>query len=192
MAVHRPAGRIGIGNTHAELTNELAVLLRHRVSDRIRDVDRAGAFPDDRFEYPAQEVRIRAAAVFGRELDIVAMPPRESHRQPGCLEDLVRCQTELPFHVQRARGDERVKSPGAPAFQRLDCERDVLLVGAAQTGHRCVAHRIRHRLHRFEIAARCRREAGLDHVDPQPFELPRNPDLFVPGHRRARTLLAVS
>jgi len=51
---------------------------------------------------------------------------------------------------------------------------------------------IRYRLHGFEVTRAGGGETRLDHVDPHALELARDADLLLPGHGRARTLLAVA
>src|SRR6266852_3860746 len=69
---------------------------------------------------------------------------------------------------------------------------DVAIVGTAQAGHRRVLDHARNRLHRLEIAVRRGREARLDHIHAHAFQLPRNAQLLLLGHRGTGALLAVA
>ena len=117
------------------LLDQLAELLRHRVADRVRDVDGGRALLDHRLQHAAEEVEVGARAVLGRELDVRAGVLREAHRELRLLEHLLGRHAQLLLHVQRAGGDEGVDAPGLRALQRVDAALDVAVVGAAQAGH---------------------------------------------------------
>ena len=65
----------------AQVADELAVQLGHGVADGVGDVDGRRAFGDHGLEHPAQEIRIGAVAVLGRELDVAGEVAGEAHRQ---------------------------------------------------------------------------------------------------------------
>src|SRR6185503_624981 len=171
---------------------ELAELLRHRVADRVRDVDPRRALADRDLEHAAEEIRLRAARVLGRELDVRAGVLRVADRELGLLDHLLGGHAQLLLHVDRAGGEERVDAPRLCAFQRIDPALDVLVVGAAQARHGRVLDDVGDRPHRLEIAVRRGREACLDHVDAHALQRPGDAQLLVLGHGGAWGLLAVA
>ena len=76
--------------------------------------------------------------------------------------------------------------------QRFGGARDIAVIGARQRTNDGILDDAGDGLDRFEITGRSRRKASLDHIDLEPLELPRDADLFILGHRRARRLLAVT
>jgi hypothetical protein len=192
VAMHRPDRLVGIRDLATQIGQELTVELGDGVADRVGDVDRRRALGDDGLEDAVEELRIGAIAVLGRELDVAAEVARKPRRQPRLLEDLLARHAELFLHVQIARRQEDVDARRLAALQRLGGARDVAVVGARERADRRGADRLRDRLHRFEVAVRRRREAGLDDVDLEPLELAGDAELFVLGHRGAGRLLAVA
>ena len=69
---------------------------------------------------------------------------------------------------------------------------DVGLVGAGEAADHRALDRARDLLHGLEVAGRGDREAGLDHVDPQPRQLLGDLHLLGGVQRDAGRLLAVS
>ena len=132
VAVHRPDRLVAVGDALAQVADEVAEQLGHRVADGVGDVDRGRTFVDHGLEHAAQEVGVGAVAVLGRELDVVAQVAREAHRQLRLLEHLLGRHAQLLLHVQRAGGDEGVDARARRALQRLGGARDVAVVGARQ------------------------------------------------------------
>jgi hypothetical protein len=190
--VHAPDRAAAVGDALAQRADELAVQLGHGVAHGVGDVDRGGALGDHGLEHAAQEVGVAAVAVLGTELDVVAVLPREAHRQLRLLEHLLARHAQLLLHVQLAGGDEGVDARAGRPLQRLGGAADVAVVGARQRAHRAVLDGLRDGAHRLEIAIAAGGEAGLDDVDLQPLELPRDAQLLVARHRGAGALLAVA
>ena len=147
----------------------------------------------DRLEHAAQEVRVGAVAVLGRELHVGAQVAREAHRQLGLLEHLVGRHAQLLLHVQRAGGDEGVDARRFAAGFSASAARAMSRSLARASEHTveslmCVGNGCA----RLEVAVARGRETGLDHIDAQALQLARDAQLFVLGHRRAGRLLAVA
>src|ERR1700690_727607 len=68
---------------------------------------------------------------------------------------------------------------------------DVLLASASQRGHGAVADFARHGLHALQVSRGGDREAALNDIHSQRFELPRHADFLRHGHRESRRLFAV-
>src|SRR5205085_554598 len=193
MAMHRPDRLARVRHLLADLADEIAELLRHRVAYGVGDVDGGGDFLDHCLQHATEEVELRAAAVLRRELDVGTMLLREAHGKFRLLEDLLRRHAELLLHVQRARGDEGVDAPGAPRLlQRVDAALDVAVVRAAQAADGRILHHAGDGLDGLEVAVRRSREAGLDHVDAHALQRPRDAQLLIARHRGAGALLPVA
>ena len=167
MAVHRPDRLVGVRDrARAGRADELAVQLGDRVADGVGDVDRRRALGDHRLEHAAEEVRVGAVAVLGRELDVAAQVAREAGRQPRLLEHLLAasCAASSPCAGRwwRGRCGCAVDSPPFSASAAREMSRS--LARASEQTVR-VLDRLRDRLHGLEVAVRRRGEAGLDHVD---------------------------
>ena len=110
MAMHRPHRLIGIRNALAQIADQAAELLRHRVADGIRHVDGRRPRFDHLFEDAAQKIEIRTAGVFGRKLDIVGVFARPFDRAHSLVDHLRRLHAQFLFHVDRAGRDEGVNA----------------------------------------------------------------------------------
>src|SRR5215470_9405037 len=77
------------------------------------------------------------------------------------------------------------------ALERFPCALDVLRARARQTRDDRPPYGRSNRLHRFEVAVRSDREAGLDHVHTESIELVRHAQLLVDVHAAAWRLLAI-
>jgi hypothetical protein len=188
----RPDRTVRVGNALAQRAQQLPVLLRHGVANRVGDVDGRGAFGDHGLDHATQKIRIRAAAVLGRELDVVGEFARKPHGQLRLLEDLLRAHAQLFLHVQRRSGDEGMDALGGGRRERLGGARDVLVVGARQRTHRRILDHGGDRPNRLEVAVAGGRETRLDDIDLQPLQLLGDAQLFLARHRSARTLFAVA
>ena len=192
VAMHRPDGLVGVGDTLAQGADELAVELGHAIADGVRHVDRRGAFPDDRLDHLAEEVHVRAIAVFGGELDVGHQIACKPHRQLGLLQHLLRRHAQLLLHVQRRGGNEGVDARGRCTAQGLGGARNVAVVGACQRTHGGVLDQAGDGLHRVEVTVGGRGKPGFDDVHAQPLQLPRDAQLLVLGHGGAGRLLAIA
>ena len=108
VAVDRPDGLVRIGNALAQAADGFAEYFRHRIADRVGEVDGGRAFGDNRFQHAAQEVFFRAAAVFRAEFDVVGVLARVADSLLGLFQHLFRLHAQLDLHVQRRGGDEGV------------------------------------------------------------------------------------
>ncbi len=181
-----------LGTRSIRLRIRLAELLRDVVAHGIRDVHRAGAGVDHRLEHAAQEIHLGAAGVLRGELHVVGVPARPLDRMHRLLHHLVRCHAQLLLHVDGRGGDEGVDARRAgPA--RASPARSMSLSRARARPHTVLS---------FTAGATAwtaskspgtgDREARLDDVHPQLLQGLGDAHLLVPGHGRARALLAVA
>ena len=192
MAMHGEHRLVGIGDALEQLADGVGVLVRNGVADRVRNVDGACAGVDGSLDDAAEEIDLRAAGVLAGKLHVGAQTARLLHRAHCLLHHLVRLHAQLVLHVDRAGGDKGVNAPGVGAGQRFGSAFDVGIDGARQAAHGAVLDVVGDQLHRGEIAGAGDGEARLDHVYLQPLQRPGDAQLFLTGHGRAGTLLAVA
>ena len=164
VAVDREARQVRLRHALAQVGDELGVLERRGVADRIRDVQRARAGRDRAAADLDQELPVAAGGVLGGELDVLAVAARAAHGAHRLVEHLLLRHAQLVAHVDLARGDEDVDARVRGALQRLPGAVDVLVVGARQPADDRLAHRSDHGLHRSKSPSR-RSGTGFDHVD---------------------------
>ena len=192
MAVHRRGDLGQAGHEAVELVPHLRVLLRHRVADRVRHVDGRGALIERYLKHLGGERELGARGVHRRELHVVAVLARLRHGGARLALHVLAGRLELMLDVDVASGDEGVD---ARALGVLDCVPggiDVLRVRAGQSADHWAMHLAGDGLHGLEVAGRGDREAGLDHIDPEPRELVRDLELLLLVQRDPRRLLPVA
>jgi hypothetical protein len=183
---------VGIDHPLAQGLDQCTELMRDVVAHGVRDVDRARTRIDRRLQDPAQEVDLRAPRVFRRELHVVRIAQRPTHRRDRLLQDLVGGHVELLLHMDRRGRDEGVDAPGVGPGQRLPSAVDVLVERPGQCADPAVLNDRRDCLDALEVALAGDRESGLDHVHLELLECLGDAHLLVPGHGRAGRLLAVA
>ena len=72
-----------------DAADQRAVLFRHRIADRVGDVDGAGAGGDHGLGDLLQELGLGAGAVFGGELDVIDVTARQFDGGHGFVEHLL-------------------------------------------------------------------------------------------------------
>src|SRR6266852_2513790 len=80
----------------------------------------------------------------------------------------------------------------ASSLKRLERGVHVLLSCSGERRHAAAPDLASHTAHGLEVPWGSNREAGLDHIDAQLFELPRQPQLLLDVHGKAGGLLAVA
>ncbi len=116
MRAEDRAVRVGHPSDHGP--EEVGDLIRRRVADRVRQVDRPGAGGDDRLDQPAQKIEVASGRVLGGELDVVGAGARAGHGGHGGGEAGLAGHPELALEVEIRRRDERVD---AAAARRGNC-----------------------------------------------------------------------
>ena len=174
-----------------DVADQRRVLLGHAVADGVGDVQRRGAVAHRQLAHLDEEVDVGAAAVLGRELDVVAVALGPGDGLDRLLLHLLLGHAELLLHVDRRRRDEDVDAGLGRVPHRLPRAVDVLERGARQRRDGRAAHGLADRLDRLEVALAGDREPGLDHVDAEAPELLRDLELLAHVERDARRLLAV-
>ncbi len=192
VAMHADHGLVDVRHAIHEIADHVAHVGRRGVADRVGNVDGRGPGVDRRFDHPAEEIRLGAGGVLGRELDIVAIADRPLDAGDGAADDLVLVHLQLELAMDGAGGEKDVDPRRRGLLERLPGPIDVGVVGAGEAANGRAADVRGDIADRFEIARRSDREPGLDHVDPQ---VPQGlGDLHFLGqiHARARRLLAVA
>ena len=192
VAVHRDARPLDARHPLAQHRHHAAQLLGGRVADGVGDVDRRRPGPYRLLHGAAQEVRLGAARVLRRPLDVGAQRARERDALADALYHLVARHPQYGVAVLRAGRQEGVDARRLGPREGLRRALDVAARGAREGRHRDRAHLARDRRDRLEVAGRGDREARLYDVDAQLGEHARDLQLLLDVHRAAGGLLAVA
>ena len=194
VAVHRPHRLVRVRNLLAQGANELAEQLRHRVADRVRDVDGGRALLDHRLQHAAEEVDLGATAVLRartrRRGSALRAKRTASFACSSTCSGVMRsffsmCSALVAMKVWM----RQAFAPFSASMPRCD----VAVVGAAQARHGRVLDRVGDRAHRLEVAVRRRRESRPRSRRPACAPAARAMRSFSSrGHGCARALLAVA
>ena len=192
MAVDGKDRLIRVWHALAQHRDQREILLRHRVADRVRNVDRGGSALDRGLDAPAKEVLLGARAVLGRPLYVLDMIARPRHLVDDHFVDLVRLLLKLPLHMHGRGRKEGMDARPPCMFHGLCATIDVLRTRPGKSRDHGVLRTLRNLGDRFEIALRGNREPGFDDIDAHLVEKLGNFDLLFEGHGRAGALLAVA
>ncbi len=162
--MHADDGLVDIGDGLFQRADQSAELVRHRVTDGVRNVDRPRSGIDHRLHHFGEEIRFRAGGVLGGKLDIVTEPAPEPHRVRRHLDDFILTLLQFMVAVQ-FRG--RQKYMNARRFRLFESARgglDVLFQGAGQPRHGRTSDLVGDLLDRFKIAGRRHGKTRLDDI----------------------------
>ncbi len=146
-------GGHGVGDGHAEIVvavggdgdvldslhaaadgcDQLAELGGHGVADRVRNIERGRAGLDDCFEHLAEEFRIGARSIFGREFDIGTERFGEGDGFAGLRETLLARDAQLVLQVNVGGGEEDVNARMGCVFQSFPGAFDIRTAGAGES-----------------------------------------------------------
>ena len=192
VAVHGQDDVAQAGDELVQARQERGVLLRHRVADGVRDVDRGRALLERGRDHLGGELDVGAGGVHRAELDVVDQ--RAGVRDGGArLAQHVGARgLQLVLDVDVRRRDEGVHARAVGVADGLGGALDVRRMGAREARDDRAVHLLGDPLYGLEVAGRRDRESSLDHVDAEPRELLRDLQLLGGVERDARRLLAVS
>jgi hypothetical protein len=122
---------------HAE---DLGVLFRDPVADRVRDVDRRCARVDGRLHHLAEILQVRARSVLGRELDVLGVALRAPHGGDGHLQHLFPRPSQLVLEVDIRGRHEGMDAPLRGTLDRLAGRVDVFRLCPRQRRDRRPLH----------------------------------------------------
>ncbi|MPL94951.1 hypothetical protein SDC9_41114 [bioreactor metagenome] len=182
---------VGARHLFEQHRDDLGRFLRQGIADGIGNVDRRGAGLDRGLDHAAQVIAFGADRVHRRPLHVLAQVAGVVHGVGDALDHLVLIEVG-DAAVARRGADEGVDTGARRVFHRLPAAVDVLVIRAREAADHRILGVLRDIGHRFEIAFRGDREAGLDDVDAHLVESLGNLQLLVMGHRRAGRLFAVT
>ena len=119
----RPSAPGPAGTARAKISR---VLVRHRVADRVGDVDRGRALLDRDLHDLGHELDVGAAAVLGRELDVVAVLLGVRDGRAGLADDVLARGLQLALDVDVGGRDEGVDARALGVLDRVPGGVDVL------------------------------------------------------------------
>ncbi len=96
------------------------------------------------------------------------------------------------LHMNRTGGNKGMNAPCISAGQCFSCSVNVRVNRTRQTTDNAVLNAVRNRLDRLEVAGTGNGKPRFDDVHLQLLQRPRDTQLFVLGHGRARALLTIS
>ena len=175
-----------------EAAPHLGVLLGRRVADRVGDVDRRRPLLDRDRDHLGGELEVGPGRVHRRELDVLAVALGQGDGGAGLALDVLAVGPQLVLDVDVGGRDEGVDARPFGVLDRAPGGVDVGLVGAGEAADDRPFDPLGDFLHRLEVAGRGDREAGLDHVDPEPRQLLGDLHLLGGVERDPGRLLAVA
>src|SRR3954470_5314718 len=192
VAVHRKRDLVQVRNELVQAPEGGRVLVRHRVPDGVRNVDGRRTLVERDLHHLGGVLEVGARGIHRRELHVVGVLLRVRDRRARLALHVLARRLELVLDVDVARRDEGVDARPLGIPDRVPGGVDVLEARAGEPADARAVDLARDRLHRLEVAWRGDREAGLDHVHPEPPELVGDLELLDLVQRDARRLLAVA
>jgi hypothetical protein len=171
---------------------EIGVLQRHRVANRVGDVDRRRALVDRGLAHLGGEFELGAGRVHRRELDVIDVLLGVRDGGAGLPEHVLARALELVLDVDVRGRDEYVDPRPGGIADGVPGGVDVADVRAGQSRDHRAFDRAGDRLYGLEVTGRGDGKAGLDHVDPEPRQLLGDLQLLVRVEGDPRRLLAVA
>ena len=175
-----------------EVLDFLAVFAGQAVARRVGDVDHRGARLDHCLHHARQVFVVRAAGVFGVELDVLDVAFGVLDGRHGAFEDFLAVGVELIFNVRVAGTAARVDELVLGKLQRLGRAVYVLGHGACQGANRGPRHGLRNFDNGIEIARARNGEARFNDIHAQRLELFGHLDFLHRVQLAAGHLLAVA
>ena len=107
------------------------------------------------------------------------------------VQHLIPRHSELVLQMNIGSGDENMDARILGLLHRLQRSIDIPLLRPRQAENPRPRHFLTNAHHRVKIALRRSREARLDDIDAQLFQLPGNNNFLFHGHARAGRLFAI-
>jgi hypothetical protein len=183
---------VRVGDLREDGSEELAELIRHAVTHRVRQVHGPSAGVDHGLDDAAQKVDVAPHGVFRRELDVVGVAERLLHTRHRRRQALIARDMQLLFQVQVGGGDKGMNPRPLRLGQNLPGAIDVLLMAAGQSRDDGPADAGGNLPHALGIVLGRDWKARLDDIHAKRVQLQGQPNLFRGPHRVAWRLLAVA
>ncbi len=184
MAVGAESNARRVTQVFAHAPEHRAVLFRNRVTHSVRQIQNGGAGIDRH--------AVRAAGIFGGELDFAHMLPSKTYHRADGFQRLLARDIQLRVKVQVRGREKNVQTWRGCGFQGLERRSDIFLFGAGERRNGDVPYFLSYQAHGFEVAAGRYRESRFDDVHAQRGKLPGHADLLRRVHREAGGLLSVA
>ena len=190
--MHAQDGLADVGCVVHNIANHIGVFFRDGITNGIRQIDGGGTGFDGGFKNAAQVIAVAAGAVLGRKFDVVGERLGILYRIDSPLDDLVPGHFELVLEVNVGGGNKRVDAGFCGMLDGLPGAVDIGPRGPGQPGHLGFFQSAGDLGHSVQIAIGGRRKPGFQYIDPQFFQLNRQPELFGRVHAGAGRLFAIS
>jgi hypothetical protein len=192
VTVHADQGAVDVADVLADRRDQRPELVGERVAGRVRDVDDRRAGVDHRLERFEEVLEIGAAGIFRRVLDVVAERAGVGNGFDAAAEHIAPVGAQLPLDMDVRHREHHVDLLALGILDGLPHGIDIRTRRPRQRGDHRASNLPGDPLHRLEIAGGGEGEAGLDHVDAEPRELPGDRQFLIRRQRGAGRLLAVA
>ncbi len=176
----------------ADGAKHFAVFIGRRVADGVWKVDDFRAGLGSGFGHFAEVFDIAAACVFGGKFHFLSVLATETHHFAHLSERFVSFDAQLVLQVEIGGGEKNVEPGMDGRFDGAESGVNIFLTSSRERRHFTVADFAGHRADSLQISRRCDGESRFDNVNAELFELARQAKLFIPVHREAGGLLAVT
>src|SRR5262252_4129144 len=109
----------------SQRSNQLAILGRSLITDRVRNVHDRGAGIDDCIEYRAQVIDFSPSGIFRRKLHLVAKPSSALDSLDGNVESFASRLIEFVFQVNVTGSKKGMDARASGVFERLPATVDI-------------------------------------------------------------------
>ena len=192
MAMHRYDRLVDVRHPVEQHRDEVGEFVRKGVTDRVGNVDGAGARLDRRLHRAAKEIVLGTRAVLRTPFDVVAQIAGMGDAVDDGVVNLVRRHLQFVLHMQGTGRNESVDALAGGWLQGFRGSVDVLAVGPGKAAHGSLGRSLGDFVDGLEITPRGDREPGFDDVDAHALQDFGDAQFFVQVHGGARRLLAVA
>src|SRR5262245_12487574 len=119
----------------SQRSNQLPILGRSLITDRVRNVHDRGAGIYDRIEYRAQVIDFSPSGIFRRKLHFVAKLSSALDSLDGNVESFASCLIEFVFQVNVTGSKKGVDARASSVFERLPAAVDIGGQGPCEPGN---------------------------------------------------------
>src|SRR5215471_8644190 len=162
------------------------------IAHRVRNIEGRSACVHNGLQDSTEKLRVGAAGIFRRKLDVGAEGFRQANGGACLLYALVARNAELVLQMNVGSREKDVDAGTRGSLQGLPCAFNVRGAGSGQAGDDRPANVGRDRLNRFEVSLRGDGEAGFDDIHAEAVKLPRHAQFLLHVHAAAWGLLAIA
>ena len=152
--------------------------MRHRITHRVRNINRSGAGVDHGLKDSAEKILIGSTGIFRRELNVIHGIPRLANSLHSLFQNILGRHPEFGLHVDWGRGNEGMNPRCVRAFNRLSGFLNVAGICSGQAADSTLTNLFGDHLDRIRVTRTGCGKSRLNNVHLELFELARNTDFF--------------